>query len=97
MVKKLQGWKEKLFPQGRNEVFLKVVVQAILTYVMSCFIILNSIIKDIEVVCTRFWWDTTFGHERVRWINRKDLCKAKSLARMGFRDSSMINKVMLGK
>lgn len=56
VIKKLQGWKERLFSQGGKEVLIKYVIQSIPTYAMSCFIILDSIIKDIEAVCARFWW-----------------------------------------
>ena len=50
VVKKLQGWKEHFFSQGGKEVMLKV-VQAILIYAMSCFIIPDSILKVIEAAC----------------------------------------------
>ncbi|KAL5574782.1 hypothetical protein UlMin_016481 [Ulmus minor] len=56
VFKKLQGWKEKNFSQGGKEVLLKVVIQAISIYAMSCFIISNGTVKEIEAACARFWW-----------------------------------------
>ena len=38
----------KVFLSGGKEVLIKVVVQAVPTYVMSCFIIPDGIIKEIE-------------------------------------------------
>ena len=35
--KKFQGWKEKLLSQAGREVLIKSMIQAILTYSMSCF------------------------------------------------------------
>ncbi|KAL5553919.1 hypothetical protein UlMin_041320 [Ulmus minor] len=67
VCKTLQGWKEKLFSQGSKEILIGAVIQAIPTYVMSCFIIPDSIIRDIEVVFARFWWGSTEDHERVHW------------------------------
>ena len=53
---KLQGWKEKLFPQAGREVLLKAVVQAIQTFVMSCFKLPVGLCNDIEAMIRKFWW-----------------------------------------
>ncbi|KAL5576702.1 hypothetical protein UlMin_018401 [Ulmus minor] len=71
VIKKLQGWKEKFFSQGGKEVLIKAVVQAIPPYAMSCFIIPDSIIKDIESACARFWW-AMLGKQVWRIITRPD-------------------------
>ncbi|KAL5580569.1 hypothetical protein UlMin_013011 [Ulmus minor] len=87
----------KNFSQEGKEVILKAVIQAIPIYAMSCFIISDGIVKEIETACARFWWGTTSDHKRVHWINWKDLCKPKSLGGMGFRDLSVFNQAMIGK
>ena len=45
---KIQGWKEKLLSQGGREVLIKVVLQAMPTYTMGCFLLPKSLCKDIE-------------------------------------------------
>ncbi|KAL5576996.1 hypothetical protein UlMin_018695 [Ulmus minor] len=97
VLKKLQGWKEKLFSQGGKEILIKAVIHAIPTYAMSCFLIPDCIIKDIEAACARFWRGTIVDHKRVHWRKWKDLCKAKSLGGLGFRDLTIFNQAMLGK
>ena len=54
--KKLQGWKEKLLSITGREVLIKVVIQAILTYTMSCFKLPKGLIKELEVLIRKFWW-----------------------------------------
>ena len=48
--KKLQEWKEKLLSQASREVLIKVVIQAISTYTMSCFKLPKGLIKELEVM-----------------------------------------------
>ena len=62
VIRKLQGWKEKTISQGGKEVLIKSIVQAIPTYAMSCFILPDSIVKEIEAACARFWWGSTPEH-----------------------------------
>ena len=56
MWSKLQGWKEKLLSQARNEVLLKAVVQGIPTFSMSCFRLPIGLCQDIEMLIWKFWW-----------------------------------------
>ncbi|KAL5544504.1 hypothetical protein UlMin_008288 [Ulmus minor] len=97
VVKKLQGWKEMFFSQGGKEILIKSVVQAIPTYIMSCFIIPYGIIREIESACARFWWGTTPDHKRVHWLKWSELYKPKSMGGLGFQDLSIFNQAMLGK
>ena len=53
---KLQGWKERLLSQASKEVLLKVVVQAIPTFAMSCFKLPTGLIQDIEKLIRKFLW-----------------------------------------
>ncbi|KAL5551512.1 hypothetical protein UlMin_001688 [Ulmus minor] len=97
VVKKLQGWKEHLFSQGGKEVLLKSIIQVIPTYAMSYFIILDSIIKEIEAACARFWCGYTPDHQKVYWMKWKNLCQPKAIGGMRFRDLSLFNQALLGK
>ena len=46
--RKLQGWEEKLLSQAGREILIKVVVQAISTYTMSCFKLLVSLLMTLK-------------------------------------------------
>ena len=53
--RKLQGWKEKLLSQARKQILIKVVVQAIPTYTMSCFKLPLELYANIESLTRKFW------------------------------------------
>ena len=51
---KLQGLKQKLLSQARNEVLLKAAVQAIPTFAMGCFKLPVGLCRDIEMLIRKF-------------------------------------------
>ncbi|KAL5749377.1 hypothetical protein ACOSP7_023980 [Xanthoceras sorbifolium] len=53
---KLKGWNSSLFSAEGREVLIKAVVQAIPTYSMNLFKLPLSLIKELNVLCARFWW-----------------------------------------
>ena len=51
---KIKGWKEKLLSQASREVLLKAMVQAISTYLMSCFKLPTTLCNEIEIMIRKF-------------------------------------------
>lgn len=65
---------EKLFSQVGKEVLLKAIVQAIPTFVMTCFRLLVGLCQDIEMLICKFWWGL-LQPKTDRGLGFKDLCK----------------------
>lgn len=57
--KKMQGWKEKLLLRPEKKVLIKVVAQAIPTYMMSIFQIPKGLTNEIHAVLAKFWWGSS--------------------------------------
>lgn len=76
---------------------LKVVVQAIPTFSMSCFKLPIGLCYDIELMICKFWCvNVEIGG---RYIGKKweILCKPKSKGGMDFRELEKFNGPMLAK
>lgn len=85
-----------MLSRARNEVLMKAVLQAIPTYIMSCFALPKSLVNSIEAAIRAFWWGS--GDKRkMAWLSWEQLCKPKNQGGMGFRDLHSFNKVLLGK
>ena len=94
---KLQGWKEKLLSQAGKEVLLKVVVQAIPTFAMSCFRLPIGLCQDIEMLIRKFWWGQRGDRRKIHWAKWDVLFQPKSEGGLGFKDLCKFNKAMLAK
>ena len=94
---KLQGWKEKILSQASKEVLLKVVVQVIPTFGMSCFRLPIGLCKDIEMLIRKFWWEQRGDRRKIHWTKWEVLCEPKSEGGLGFKDLCKFNKAMLAK
>ena len=73
LANKLSGWKEKLLSHAGKEILIKAVVQAILTYTMSVFLLPNSLCDEMTSMVRQFWWGRTMGR-----IRRHELVGIKS-------------------
>ena len=94
---KLQGWKEKILSQVSKEVLLKVVVQVIPTFAMSCFRLPIGLCQDIEMLIRKFWWEQRGDSRKIHWTKWEVLCEPKSEGGLGFKDLCKFNKAMLAK
>jgi hypothetical protein len=94
---KLKGWKEKKLSFAGRNVLISAVIQAIPTYMMSCFILPKEICHKIEQAMCNFWWGNKEGHHKIHWKAKKDIFRPKFNGGIGFRDMHMFNLAMLAK
>ncbi|XP_075675073.1 uncharacterized protein LOC142644319 [Castanea sativa] len=95
--KKLKGSKEKLLNQAGREILIKVVIQAIPTYVMSCFKLPKGLIKEIEILVRKFWWGYRGEQRKIHWVCWEKMCRPKNEGGLGFRDLFIFNDSLLSK
>lgn len=73
---------------------VKFVLQAIPSYIMSCFLLPQIIVNLIEGAIRRFWWGAKDGRY-MAWLAWKKLCQPKANDGSGFRDLRSFNLVLL--
>ncbi|KAL3833965.1 hypothetical protein ACJIZ3_008701 [Penstemon smallii] len=93
---RIQGWNEKLLSRAGKEVLIKAVIQAIPSYVMSCFKLPKTFIRELESMISGFWWNDR-GERKTHWVNWKTLCKSKKIGGLGFRNLEAFNTALLAK
>ena len=93
----IQGWKEKLLSQSGMEILLKAVVQAILTFAMSYFLLPVGLYQDIEMMIRKFWWDQRGDQRVIHWKKWENLCQPKDEGGLEFKDLCKFNESMLAK
>ena len=95
--KKLKGWKERSLSRAGREILIKAVAQAIPSYVMSCFILPDSLCHQIESMISRFFWKGDASKKGIHWLSWNKLCKSKPEGGLGFRDFSSFNRALVAK
>ncbi|XP_057432687.1 uncharacterized protein LOC130725479 [Lotus japonicus] len=95
--KKLKGWKESTLSRAGREVLIKSVVQAIPSYVMSCFILPDSVCADIERMVSRFYWGGDVEKRGLHWASWHKLTRSKFDGGLGFRDFKSFNIALVAK
>jgi hypothetical protein len=95
--KQLNGGSGRPMSRAGKETFIKAVIQAIPTYIMSCFQIPVSILDTLRKVIADHWWGIEGGKKKMHWRSWEWLSTPKSLGGMGFRDLVLFNQAMLGR
>lgn len=67
--RKIVGWKGKLLSNVGREILIKAVVQATLTYTMSCFKLLETLCKELNSMVSNFWWGQKDRERKMMWIS----------------------------
>jgi hypothetical protein len=80
-----------------KETLLKAIIQAIPTFIMSCFQIHVSICEALRKAIVDHWWGIEAGKKKMHWKSWDWLSTPKNLGGMGFRDLVLFNQAMLGR
>ncbi|KAL5577974.1 hypothetical protein UlMin_019673 [Ulmus minor] len=94
---KLKGWNRSVFSAVGKEVLLKVVVQAIPTYSMSCFKLPKTLIRYLHRLIADLWWGSKAGNSKMHLGKWNEMCNSKERGGIGFRDLRCFNQALLAK
>ncbi|GMI76000.1 hypothetical protein HRI_001269300 [Hibiscus trionum] len=94
---KVQSWNVQPLSMGGKEVFIKVVLQSIPVFAMSCFLLPKTFYKELEGIFARFWWQNSSEKCGIHWCTWEYLCMPKEEGGMGFRDMCKFNIALLAK
>lgn len=95
---KIRVWERKPVAKPGQEILIKMVGQSLPNYAMSFFLLPMDLIKNIEKMLTKYWWNSTQkGRKKIHWASWEKLCKHKTTGGLDFRDFQSFNLAMLGK
>lgn len=94
---RINSWSGKLLSKGGKEVQIKSVAQAILTYVMSCYLLPLDICNKLSAPVARFWWSTGNNNRGMHWVAWDKICVPVEEGGLGFRDFRDFNLALLAK
>ncbi|WCJ23841.1 hypothetical protein M5689_005843 [Euphorbia peplus] len=66
--RRIQGLEERTLSAGGKEVMIKAVIQAIPQYIMSIFLLPDSLCQEIQGLISKFWWGGTDKKRPMYWL-----------------------------
>ena len=96
--KRLSSWQSKLLSRAGKSILIKIVTQALPTYIMGVFLIPPSVLEGTSKMLNSFWWGSRReGHRVIHWQRWERLCVRKEEGGLGFCDLRLFNLALLGK
>lgn len=66
LEKRIDNWFSRFLSQGVKEIFIKSILQAIPTYMITCFLLPKKLCNELESIVAKFWRQK--GHGRRAFI-----------------------------
>ncbi|KAI5427001.1 hypothetical protein KIW84_032431 [Lathyrus oleraceus] len=95
--KKINSWNGRSLSKAGKEVMIKLVLQAIPSYIMGVFVIPDAIVNDIEKMLISFWWRGSNNNKRIMWLAWDKLTCSKKECGIVLRDFKDFNMAMAVK
>jgi hypothetical protein len=95
--RKINSLRSRPLSKAGKEVMIKSVLQSIPAYVMSIYLLPDSLINEIERMINAFWWGGGNNNKGIRWFAWDKLACSKEDGGLGFRDFQMFNMAMVAK
>ena len=76
---------------------IKLVIQAIPTYAVSCIKLPKGLIHDLETMIRKFWEGYSNEGRKIHWVTWERLCEAKENGGIGFKEIEKFNEALLAK
>ncbi|GAU30435.1 hypothetical protein TSUD_392480 [Trifolium subterraneum] len=95
--KRINLWRSRPLSRAGKEIMIKSVLQAIPTYVMSIYLLPDSLIDNIERMINAFCWGGGDNNKGIRWLAWKRTVCPKEEGGLGFRDFQLFNMAMVAK
>lgn len=94
---KINTWRGLYFSFAGKEVLIKAVLQAIPSYVVSCFRLPLGLVEDIHKAMASIWWGDKGSQRKIHWCKWTELAANKANGGLGFRDIGKLNQALLAK
>lgn len=94
---RINGWKEKFISHAGKEILLKAVIQSIPTYTMLVFRLPKTLVREINVMMSKFWWRFKENTQKISWMDWQGLGRSKNRGGLGFRELESFNSTLLAK
>lgn len=65
IAKRVMGWKDKFISKASREILIKIVTQAIPTYIMGIFKIPKTFCDTINSTLAKYWWGQTKNEKKI--------------------------------
>ncbi|KAA3486656.1 caffeic acid 3-O-methyltransferase-like [Gossypium australe] len=87
----INSWSKRLLSSRGKEIFVKSILQSILTYVFLVFMAPKGVLEEIQSMICRVWWgggENKRGWSMMAWDR---LCLPKGMGSLGFRNLRLFN------
>jgi hypothetical protein len=88
---------ERRLSAGGKDILIKSVEQVIPVFSMAYFHLPKGLCDDINAMIRKFWWGSRTGERKTYWVSWRDMCKAKDMRGLCFRDVELFNLALLAR